>query len=158
MKKQQPVTELGTQEIHRKHAIMVEGGTVPRARVIDQMMIDRYLMQGEITLAQHQAGEYLLEQASKAGMFAKAPPMGRTIVDGNGKPSIPGGLFAYGRTVNLVKRRYGVYHAYLVQEVVCHNWDVGDDEKKMDCLRDALQVICDRRISGGRSPARHLKK
>ena len=62
-------TDLGTPEVHKRHAVMVEGGTMPRAKVMDQNLIDRYLMDGLLTLGEHQAGEYVLSQAMKAGIL-----------------------------------------------------------------------------------------
>jgi len=64
-------TDLGTPEIHKRHSVMVEGGSLPRAKVMEQTVVDRLLMNCLLTLAQHQAGEYLLSQASQAGIFAK---------------------------------------------------------------------------------------
>ena len=64
-------SDLGSPEVHQRHAVMIEGGTVPRARVMDQTLIDRYLIDGLLTLQEHQAGEYLLSQAAKAGIFTK---------------------------------------------------------------------------------------
>jgi hypothetical protein len=151
-----PTTELGTKEIHKRRSVMVEGGSVPRAKVMDQAMIDRYLMKGYLTLAQHQAGEYLLEQASKSGIYAKAPPPDHTG-GGSAGSTVPMGMFPFGRTLTLVKRRYGPVCAYLVQEVVCHDWDVSDSETRMEALRKGLQLISERRMMGGRNPARHLR-
>ena len=34
-------SDLGSPEVHQRHAVMIEGGTVPRARVMDQTLIDR---------------------------------------------------------------------------------------------------------------------
>ena len=39
-------SDLGSPEVHQRHAVMIEGGTVPRARVMDQTLIDRYLIDG----------------------------------------------------------------------------------------------------------------
>ena len=32
-------TDLGTKEIYKRHAVMVEGGNMPRAKVMDQTLI-----------------------------------------------------------------------------------------------------------------------
>jgi hypothetical protein len=135
---------------------MVEGGPVPRAKVMDQAMIDRYLMLGELTLAQHQAGEYLLGQAAKSGIYARAP--NPDTVQGGQKNFIPMGVFAFGRTLDLLTKRFGEENSRLVAQVVCHDLDVSGDEESMELLQDSLQLISDRRMSGGRSPARHIKK
>ena len=43
-------TDLGTNEIYKRHSVMIEGGKVPRAKVMDQTLIDRYLVDGIISL------------------------------------------------------------------------------------------------------------
>jgi hypothetical protein len=100
-------TDLGTKEIHKRHAVMVEGGTMPRAKVMDQTLIDRYLMNGLLTLGEHQAGEYLLNQAMKAGIFTK--PLRYEAGSGEANPDsmASDALMRYGRTLNLVGKRYG---------------------------------------------------
>ena len=149
--------ELGTAEVHKRHSVMIEGGPVPRAKVMDQAVVDRYLMEGKLTLAQHQAAELILELASKAGLFAKAPDPDKPRGGGT-KGHVPAGIFSLARTLKTVTRRYGSYHTYLVQEVVCHNWDISDSPNKMKALTESLQAISDHRMSGGKNPARHLKK
>ena len=151
-----PTTELGTPEVHKRHSVMIEGGPVARAKVMDQCVVDRYLMDGLITLAQHQAAELILSKAAKAGMFAKAPDPDKPRGGGK-KGHVPAGIFSLARTLKTVTRRYGEYHTYLVQEVVCHNWDVSDSPKKMVALKESLQAISDHQMSGGANPARHLK-
>lgn len=153
----QPTTHLGNKELHRRHSVMVEGGVVPRAKVMDQTMIDKLLMRGQITLAQHRAGEYLLNQAARAGIY----PRGINWDSAGGTkpgPRVPFGMFPFGRTIIIVKRRYGWFHAYLVQEVVCQNWDVSADEMKMKCLREALDWIADRRMALRYDPLAHLRR
>ncbi len=141
-------TNLGSSELHRAHSVRIEGGTIPRAQVMDQHLIDRYLMHGLLDKAQHRAGEYLLKQASRAGVWP-------TGVDLSGSGShdglhnyVPFGAFPFGRTIVIVKRRYGDFHAYIVREVVCHEYDISHDDYRMDCLREGLDVIDQRRLRG----------
>ena len=58
-------TDLGTNEIHKRHSVMVEGGKMPRAKVMDQLVVDKMLMNGILTLQQHQAAEYLMKTGSR---------------------------------------------------------------------------------------------
>jgi len=154
--KNKPSTDLGTSEIHKRHKVMITGGNVPQARVMDQTMIDRYLMQGLLTLAQHRAGEYLLSQAVKAGMYTS--PLNYSAPTGTGEPSGPReAILAFGRTLAIVRRRYGEYASYVVEEVVCHGWDVSSDKDKMRVLRDGLDIIVQRKMSIS-NPMRHLKE
>lgn len=150
-----PHSELGNREIHKKKSVMIEGGPVPRAKVMDQMVVDRYLMDGLLTLAQHQAAEFLLGQASIAGIWAKAPDPDRPR--GGKKDYTPTGVFPFSDTLKIVSKKFGPIASYIVEEVVCHNWDVSDNAVRMKVLQDSLQLICDRRMSGGRNPVNRLK-
>lgn len=152
-------TDLGSSEIYKRHRVMVEGGNAPRSKVMDQMVVDGYLVDGIITLAQHQAAEYILAQATQAGVFNR--PVNLLGARG-GEPvrdaTITDSLMRFGRTMAIIRKRFGVYASYLVEEVVCHNWDVSRDGEKMRMLRDGLDLIVERRMAGGRNPMKHLKK
>ena len=150
-------TDLGTKEIHKRHAVMVEGGTMPRAKVMDQNLIDRYLMDGLLTLGEHQAGEYVLSQAVKAGIFSKPLRYEAGSGDANPDSMASDALMRYGRTLNLVGRRYGDYAKYLVEEVVIHGWDVSASKERLVTLKKVLGWIAERRMAGGKNPVRHLK-
>ena len=132
---------LGNRELRNHHSVMIESGTVPRARVWDQTIIDRYLMRGLLTLAQHRAGEHLLMQAARAGIW----PTGinwETSGGGTGvRNFVPFGAFPFGRTLNVIKDRYGEYHMTVTKRVVCHDWDVASNERRMKCLRESLNLI-----------------
>lgn len=144
--RKQPTTYLGSKELHRRHSVMVEPGNIPRARVMDQHIIDRFLMLGLLSLAQHRAGEYLLKQAADAGMWATGVDLSKTRVTGGKANNVPFRIFPYGRTIALVRRRFGDFHVYVVEEVVCHDWDVSGDEYRMKCLREGLDWISERRM------------
>lgn len=150
-------TDLGTKEIHKRHSVMVEGGNMPRAKVMDQVLIDRYLIDGLLTLQEHQAGEYLLNQAMKAGLFAK--PLRYEAGSGEANPDSMASeaLMSYGKTLALVGRRYGDYAKYLVEEVVIHGWDVSKSKDRLVTLKKGLEWISERRMAGGRNPTRHLR-
>lgn len=152
-------TDLGTPEIHKRHSVMVEGGSLPRAKVMDQTVVDRMLMNGLLTLAQHQAAEYLLSQASQAGIFAKPLNYEPRASGGTSKGGLESDqLMRYSKTIGLVTKRFGHYASYIVEEVVLHNWDVSDSPDKLKTLRKGLDWIADRRMSGGRNPVRHLQR
>ena len=152
-------TDLGTNEIHKRHSVMVEGGAMPRAKVMDQMVIDRYLINGSLSLSEHQAGEYILNQASKAGVF------GRPLRYEAGSSSVRQGdsvfsdaLMRYGRTMSLISRRFGDDNKKLVESVVLENKDVSQDLPLLSALKKSLDLVSQRRMAGGRNPLRHLKK
>ena len=154
--KKQPTTHLGNKQLHKQHSVMIEGGAVPRAKVMDQTIIDRYLMQGKLTLAQHHAGEYLLGQAAKAGLWPTGVNLSGTRVEGATPNYVPFGAFPFGRTLVMVRRRFGDFHAYLTREVVCYDWDVSADDYRMGCLRESLDWIDERRMR--RNPLHRLRK
>jgi len=153
---QKHTTELGTPEMHSQHSVMIEGGTLPRAKVMDQALVDRYLMDGLLTLEEHQAAEYLMNQASQAGIYTK--PL--NFESGGGArtsdPFANDGLQRFGKTLRLLTDKYGEYHKYIVQEVVLHNWDVSENDRRMGILKEGLSWISYRRMSGGKNPLRHI--
>jgi hypothetical protein len=151
-------THLGNSQLHKQHSVMIEGGTIPRARVMDQTMIDRYLMRGIINLKQHQAGEYLLKQASTAGVWPTGVNMSASSVDGGRKNYVPFGVFPFGRTLVTVRRRYGPYHAYVVKRVVCNDWDVSANKYNLGCLKDSLNCIADNRMGWKKNPLRYIER
>ena len=151
-------SDLGSPEVHHRHAVMIEGGTVPRARVMDQTLIDRYLIDGLLTLQEHQAGEYLLSQAAKAGIFTKPLRYEVGAGEANADSMASESLMRYGRTLTLVRKRYGQEHQRLVEDVVIDGLDVSRDKRLLVMLKEALGLISERRMAGGRNPMRHLRK
>tara|TARA_B100001094_G_C18194278_1_gene809528 strand:+ start:7677 stop:8153 length:477 start_codon:yes stop_codon:yes gene_type:complete len=151
-------SDLGSPEVHKRHAVMIEGGTVPRAKVMDQTLIDRYLMSGLLTLQEHQAGEYVLSQAAKAGIFTK--PLRYEAGAGDASPDAMASesLMRYGRTLTLVRKRFGRSYQQLVEDVVINGLDVSRNKRLLTMLKKALVLISERRMAGGRNPMRHLRK
>lgn len=158
-KKPTELRELGNKEIHKKHLVAIEGGERPTARVLDQHPFDRYLVDGEITLAQHQACEYLLQQAVLSGYFTKGQDFNSSGGGGSHKSKTPPDkVVNFGRTVKLVKNKYGEHGAWLIQEVVLHDYDASKDEKLFNKFKLCLDLIVEFRLSGGRNPLRHMRK
>lgn len=151
-------TDLGSNEIYKRHRVMVEGGNAPRAKVMDQLVIDKYLIDGLVTLAEHQAGEYILNQAVKAGVYTRPLNYSEPSSGGGKKGNISDYLLRYGNTMSLITKRFGQYASYLTEEVVCHNWDICGDAGKLKVLKDSLGLIVNLRMAGGRNPMRHIKK
>lgn len=153
-----PQSELGTKEIHKRHSVMVEGGSVQRARVMDQTPFDRFLMDGEITLAQHQACEYILNQALMAGLFVTGINLNRAGGRRHGSSTPPDMVERYGRTIKIISDRLGALGEYIVQETVLHGADFSKNANHMAILKEGLDLIVQYRLSGGRSPVRFLKR
>ena len=150
-------THLGNSQLHRNKSVMIEGGMVPRAKVMNQHMIDQYLMYGMLDLAQHKAGEYLLAQARAAGSWPPANNMSGTRVSGSKKDFTPSSSFGFIRTVRSVEKKLGWFHSWLVVEVVIRDWDVSKNPMRMRCLLEALDWIVVRRMGPVNDPLKRLK-
>lgn len=151
------LAHLGNKMLHKNKSVMVEGGKFPRARVMDQTMIDRYLMRGILNLSQHRAGEMLLGQAAKAGAW----PTGANWAGAGGGGQhdyVPSAGFSFGGTLACVRDKYGFFHAYVVKEVVIHDWDVSGDDFRMGVLKQGLDWIGFRRMGAGVDRLKSLRK
>ena len=137
------ISDLGTREIHARHSVMIEGGTIPRARVMDQLIVDRLLMDGRLTLRQHMAAELFLSQAERACIHIRAQKYD-SIPAGNGrKDNFGNGYGAFSKTVNLVKKALSVEHARVLYDCLISN-DFA--EKNYSLLVDSLDLILNRRM------------
>ena len=136
-------THLGNTELRYHHSVRIEGGSVPRAVVMDQHLIDRYLMNGWITLSQHKAGEFILHQATRAGIWPTGVDWSATRITGQ-RNFVPFGAFPLGKTINRIKERFGEFHSRLILRVVCYDEDVSADKRLMGYLGEGLDLISDR--------------
>ena len=131
---------------------MMEGGNSPKSRIMDQIVIDRYLIRGLLTITQHRGGERLLKQAARAGIWPTGVDLSSMSGGGRGRPNyVPFGAFPFGWLLSEVGIRFGSGHARLVREVVCYDRDVSASEPQMDCLRESLDLINNLRGSRGRA-------
>ncbi len=151
-------TELGTPEIHQRHSVMIEGGTVPRAKVMDGTVVDRYLMDGLINLQQHMACEYLLERAVKAGVYTRGIDNTMPSCFSAHTSRVPTGIEPYRKLIRALIKKFGESQAKLVDRVVLENWDVSGCQDKMTLLTGALDFIVDSRMGGSRNTLRHRKR
>lgn len=81
--------ELGSNELHRKHAVRMESedGLFLRARVIDQSLIDRLFIRNSIDADQYDAALAFHELAHRAGVFPSSMQMERVQMSvGNRAP------------------------------------------------------------------------
>ena len=151
-------THLGNKRLHKNKSVMIEGGQVPRARVMDQCIIDRYLMRGLLDLKQHQAGEFILKQASIAKAWPTGVDWSGSMAGGGKRNNVPFGVFPLGQTLSAIEDRYGWFHMYVTSEVTIHDWDVSANEFMLDCLREGLNWVADRRMVGRPDPLGRLKR
>ena len=123
-------THLGNSQLHKVKSVMVTGGQIPRAKVMDQTRIDGYLMRGLLNLTQPRAGEVLLGQAAKAGAWPTGVNWGGS--GGGSGNYVPVAGFSFGGTLAAVQDKYGWFHSYVVKEVVIHDWDVSASDFRPD--------------------------
>lgn len=154
---EQARTHLGTKELRKRHAVLIEGGKIPRAKVMDQHIIDRFLMDGLITLRQHIAAEYLLGQAARAGMWATGVNLSGTGSKSSQPNNVPFGIFPFGSSLSLVRERCSTYHGWVLDRVICREWNVSGDKRNMRCLVEALDCVSDHRSGYYRHPLRHIQ-
>ena len=70
------MNDVGSQMLHERHKIRLEkeeGEPIARAKVVDQLVIDRLLNDDLISLSQHKAAEIFLLTAKNAGIFLTGP-------------------------------------------------------------------------------------
>jgi hypothetical protein len=126
---------------------MIEGGVVPRARVMDQSAIDDLLKKGLINILEHQAGEYFLSQCSKASVFVKSVNWESGGVSGGGRADHYNGIWPYAKTMRLVTKALGTTKAYVLHDVICQDRDVSNEPQMLEALREALELIANRRLT-----------
>jgi len=137
------ISDLGTREIHDRHSVMIEGGIIPRAKVMDQLIVDKLLMDGRITLSQHMAAELFLSQAERACINIRAQKYD-AIPAGNGKKdNFSNGYGAFSKTVTLVKKGLGVEYAMVLYDCLISNELA---ENNFSLLTDSLDLIVNRRM------------
>lgn len=150
-------THLGNSQLHKNKSVMIEGGQFPRAKVMDQHIIDRYLMLGLLKLQQHQAAEFVLAQAAAGGSWPTGVDWSGTSVTGLIRNYVPSRSFPLGRTLVKVKRRFGWFHMYVLNEIVVHDWDASEDDFRMECFRESLDWIAERIMGRRPDPLRIFK-
>jgi hypothetical protein len=156
MSGEKTLTDLGTKEIHQRHRVMVESGHAPKAKVLDQIILDAMLMDDLIDIPQHQAGEYLLAQALEAGMYTKPLRYQPSVSGGNPGTIVSNNIMRFAKTVRLIEQHSGKMCREVVEQVVVKNKPIPGDQ--IENLKAGLQVIVLFRLSGGKDPVRRLKK
>jgi hypothetical protein len=126
------VNDVGSPRLHERHRVILEkeeGEVVARARVTDQLQIDRLLLSGKIDTVEHKSAEFLLDVLGRAGAFVRS-------VNLKGAPSTDKGS---GRYNNLL----------LLRDIVnCMSDSVGREAAEMI----VGAILLDRAVLGNELP------
>lgn len=124
--------------------IIIDGGLVPTARVKNQTLLDFLLDLEFIGVQQHLAGEYVLGQCVKAGIYVKGVNFdGMPLGGGNPKNSY-NGLMPLRKTLRLVTKKCGVKGGRVLVDAVANDMLVADN---LDLLKKTLTAVSDNRLA-----------
>lgn len=132
------LSDIGTTQLHIKHDVQVEKleSGLARAKVRDQLVIDTYLFENKITVAEHAEAERLLELAQKAGVFLRSIDMS-AVMGGDGKGDLANtGFIRWRYAINGIKRNHGIEGVEVVQDCIVENKRLG--ESRLELL---IQVL-----------------
>ena len=133
------VNDVGTPAIHQKHTTVLEKSDsgIGRARVTNQLFIDKLLINKSITIPQHQAAERLLAQAVNAGAYIRSPNMVGAFGSG-----IPKGrhdlILGLSRTLRRITQEFSEQAAHITYSIV-----IEDKPTKKQSDRETLQEVLD---------------
>ena len=132
--------------MHDRHSVRLEqseGEPVARARVVDQMVIDRLLEKDFISLSQHKAAEVFLLTAKNAGMFLKGPNMMGSPQGNIKKEKYHFGLLRLSRMLKMVTDELGQRASDLLMIVVCE--EHFPNKEQLNIFKKALDLIVESR-------------
>lgn len=139
-----PINDVGNKGLHDKYDVQLEeseDGSF-RARVTDQLHIDKVLLKSQITVAQHKAAEYLLQIFVDAGVFVKTVDHTSALsgMTGGKPPSMfTSGLMKL-RDVSLcVEEAVGEDDAFKVCVTVAKDYPIHDED--LEVFRKAFNAI-----------------
>jgi hypothetical protein len=135
---------------------MVEGGSYPRSRVMDQMIFDRYLMEGLIDLSQHRASEYLLSMATIAGMWATGADLTGVYSKGS-KGTVPTRVMPLGNALKKIRKDCGCDCYGMTVAVIVHNYDIRKRDKGMLLFKLSMSYVSNNILAFHKNPLRHFK-
>ena len=150
-------TSLGSPELHKRHSIMVEGGTYPRSRVMDQTVFDRYLMEGSIDLSQHRSAEFMLNMAARANMWATGAKLDGGFIDSPKKSKVFFGMIPFGNALLKIREDCGLKHHDYTVAVIVHNVDIRKKDSGMKLFCDSMDYVGNNILFFHRNPLRHLR-
>ena len=143
--------DVGNPKLHERHQVALEredGEVVSRARVTDQLAIDRLLLKDKITLIEHKAAEYMLQVFVDAGAFVKSVNLNSTPSTRFQKSNYNYGLLRLRDTAKCIEEAVGDDHAYMVINGIAQDKEFVDEE--IPIFRLAMQQLDRDYISKGR--------
>jgi hypothetical protein len=143
--------DVGNPKLHEKHDVVLEkedGEVVSRARVTDQLAIDRLLLKDKITSIEHKAAEFMLQVFVDAGAFVKSVNFNSTPSTRFQKSNYNYGLLRLRDTANCIEGAVGEDYAYMVINGIAQDKEFADEE--IPIFRMAMQQLDRDYISKGR--------
>jgi len=139
-----PINDVGNEATHQHHNVTLEQGEDGsiRARITDQLNIDRMLKAGRITTTEHRAAEFLLEVFVDAGAFVKSlNPAGTTGSSKYKKPPsmMTSGLMRLRDVAHCLEEGVGEDDAVSICMIIAKDLDV--HENFIDNFRKGLQHL-----------------
>ena len=139
-----PINDVGNKALHDQHDVQLEeseDGSF-RARITDQLQIDKVLLKSQITVAQHKAAEYLLQIFVDAGVFVKTVDHTSALSGMTG--GTPPSMFTSGlmklRDISLcVEEAVGEDEAVKVCVTVAKDYPILEED--LDVFRKAFDAI-----------------
>jgi parallel beta-helix repeat protein len=154
---EQAKTHLGSPELHKRHSVMIEGGAYPRGKVLDQLIFDRYLMEGLITLAQHRSAEFLLNMAARAGVWATGARLDGVYTDTPKQSKVFFGMMPFGNALTKIRDECGECHYRFTKAVIIDNNDVRSNNEGIKLFSDSMEFVNNNIVFFHKNPLRHLE-
>lgn len=123
-------------------AIVVDGGIVPTARVMDQCVIDVLLLGDLITIRQHQAAEYFMDICAKSQMYVHSYSYDSIRASTGTVRKDKVYYFPYSRLIKSINKKLSIDHTKVLHDVVIE--DIYP-ERTIGKLEEGLDFISDTR-------------
>ena len=112
-------------------------GSKTRATGGQGRVVDRLLMNDDLTVAQHLEAERLIGLAQKAKVYLKSPRMGASSFGGNRPDMMSSGLMRYARYFKRVIRKWGTEGAGILHDHVIEDKHT-KDQARINLLAEML--------------------
>jgi len=141
--------DVGNPKLHERHDVVLEktdGEVVSKARVTDQLEIDRLLLTDKITSLEHKAAEYMLQVFVDAGVFVKTVNMNVISSGRFAKSNYDYGLLRFRDTAGVIEDAVGEDAAVMVFNAIAKDLPVLANE--LPFFRLAMQALDKNYIRG----------